>query len=39
MDTIELINIDERHLEDWHRRVALVETLLGENIDEADRGG
>jgi transposase InsO family protein len=37
MDTIELRNIDEKHLEDWHRRVALVETLLDESIDEADR--
>jgi hypothetical protein len=36
MDTIELIHIepihiDERQLEDWHRRVALVETLPVEN--------
>jgi transposase InsO family protein len=37
METIELRNIDEKHLEAWHRRVALVETLLDEAIDEADR--
>jgi transposase len=37
MDTIDLRSIDEKHLEDWHRRVALVETLLDDNIDEADR--
>ncbi len=30
-------DIDERHLEAWHRRIALVETLLDESIDEADR--
>ena len=30
-------DIDERHLEAYNRRLALVETLLDENIDEADR--
>ncbi len=37
MEKIELENIDEKQLEDWFRRVALVETLLDENIDEAER--
>jgi transposase len=37
MDTIDLRSIDEKHLEDWHCRVALAETLLDDNIDEADR--
>jgi transposase InsO family protein len=37
METIDLRNIDEKQLEAWHRRVALVETLLDEAIDEADR--
>lgn len=30
-------DIDEKHLEAYRRRVALVETLLDESIDEADR--
>jgi transposase InsO family protein len=37
MDTIELEHIDEKHLEAWQSRVALVETLLDEAIDEAQR--
>jgi len=37
METTDLENISEKQLEDWHRRVALVETLLDESIDEADR--
>src|SRR6056297_3310947 len=37
MKEIDLREMDERHFEAWHRRVALVETLLDESIDEADR--
>lgn len=37
MYEIDWRDIDEKHLEAYHRRVALVETLLDEGIDEADR--
>lgn len=37
MNKINWRDIDERHLEAYQRRVALVETLLDESIDEADR--
>ncbi len=37
MNEIDWRDIDERHLEAYRRRVALVETLLDESIDEADR--
>jgi putative transposase len=37
MQEIDWREISEKHLEGYRRRVALVETLLDENIDEADR--
>ncbi|MDA3950051.1 MAG: helix-turn-helix domain-containing protein [Spirochaeta sp.] len=37
MREINLRDIDERHFEAYQRKVALVETLLDESIDEADR--
>ncbi len=37
MKEIDWRDIDERHLEAYRLRVALVETLLDESIDEADR--
>mgnify|MGYP006429795857 CR=1 FL=1 len=37
MDKSDLRNIDEKHLEAWHGRVALAETLLDEAIDEGER--
>ena len=37
MNEIDWTDIDERHLEAYRRRVALVETVLDESIDEADR--
>lgn len=37
MNEIDWRDIDERHLEAYRRRVALVETVLDESIDEADR--
>ena len=37
MQEIDWRDIDDRHLNDYYRRVALVETLLDENIDEFDR--
>lgn len=37
MQAIDFRDIDEKHLEAYHRRLALVETLLDESIDEADR--
>ena len=37
MEEIDWRDIDERHLEAYRLRVALVETLLDESIDEADR--
>ncbi len=37
MEETNLRDIDEKQLEAWNRRVALVETLLDESIDEADR--
>ena len=36
MNEIDWTDIDERHLEAYRRRVALVETVLDESIDEAD---
>ena len=37
MNEIDWRDIDERHIEAYRRRVALVETILDESIDEADR--
>ncbi len=37
MEEIDWREISENHLEAYRRRVALVETLLDENIDESDR--
>lgn len=37
MQEIDWRKISEKHLDAYRRRVALVETLLDENIDEADR--
>jgi transposase InsO family protein len=37
MREIDWRDIDERHLEAYRRRVALVETVLDESIDEAER--
>lgn len=37
MEKTDWRDIDEKHLEAYRRRVALVETLLDESIDEADR--
>ncbi len=37
MNEIDWRDIDERHIEAYRRRVALVETVLDESIDEADR--
>ncbi len=37
MQEIDWRDIDDRHLNDYYRRVALVETLLDETIDEFDR--
>jgi hypothetical protein len=37
MNEIDWRDIDERHLEAYRLRVALVETLLDEGIDEAKR--
>ncbi|MFO7729813.1 MAG: helix-turn-helix domain-containing protein [Spirochaetia bacterium] len=37
MEKTDWKDIDERHLEAYYRRLALVETLLDESIDEAER--
>ena len=37
MEKADWRKIDEKHLEAYHRRVALAETLLDEAIDEAER--
>ena len=37
MEEIDLKDIDEKKLEAFNRRVALVETLLDASIDEGER--